>query len=216
MSKFITKFETQAAYEAAQSSLIKPNVSLIAETHEMAYHPYVPPIIAITYTATKKLVETESIYSSGLHVNSFSGSTGQLAITNHTFENGVGTIQFNDSVTSIGENAFYSCSGMTSLVIPNSVISIGPDAFSFCSGLTSCTIGSGVTSIKGYVFRYCMNLSSITCNATTAPTISNVTFWSGVKENGTLYVPIGSSGYDVWMDTGDYYLGKYNWTKVEQ
>jgi len=29
-------------------------------------------------------------------------------------------------------------------------------------------------------------------------------------------VPSGSTGYDVWMGTGDYYLGKYNWTKTEQ
>jgi hypothetical protein len=37
-----------------------------------------------------------------------------------------------------------------------------------------------------------------------------------VKTNGTLTVPTGSSGYDVWMGTGNYYLGKYHWTKVEQ
>jgi hypothetical protein len=49
----------------------------------------------------------------------------------------------------------------------------------------------------------------------TAPTIGNKTF-QDVHSNGTLYVPIGSSGYDVWMGSGDYYLGLYNWTKVEQ
>jgi len=56
---------------------------------------------------------------------------------------------------------------------------------------------------------------SITSNATTAPTISYSTF-KDVKSGGTLTVPSGSTGYDVWMGTGDYYLGKYNWTKVEQ
>ena len=25
-----------------------------------------------------------------------------------------------------------------------------------------------------------------------------------------------TTGYDTWMGTGNYYLGKYNWTKVEQ
>jgi len=25
-----------------------------------------------------------------------------------------------------------------------------------------------------------------------------------------------TSRYDVWMGTGDFYLGKYGWTKVEQ
>ena len=61
----------------------------------------------------------------------------------------------------------------------------------------------------------CKSLTSITSDAVTAPTIDATTFQS-VKANGTLYVPQNSSGYDVWMGTGDYYLGKYNWTKVEQ
>lgn len=56
---------------------------------------------------------------------------------------------------------------------------------------------------------------SITSLATTAPTIDSQTFY-GIKANGVLYVPSGSSGYDVWMGTGNYYLGQYNWTKVEQ
>jgi hypothetical protein len=52
-------------------------------------------------------------------------------------------------------------------------------------------------------------------NAITAPTIQSNTF-QYVKTGGTLTVPQGSTGYDVWMGTGDYYLGKYGWTKVEQ
>jgi hypothetical protein len=97
-----------------------------------------------------------------------------------------------NSVTSIGDGAFYGRIGLTSVTIPNSVTSIGWGAFYDCSGLTS------VVSL-----------------ATTAPTIENNTFY-GVKTNGTLTVPSGSSGYNAWMVTGNYYLGKYSWTKIEQ
>ena len=87
--------------------------------------------------------------------------------------------------------------------------------FSDCRSLTSVTIPSSVTSIGQSAFRGCSSLTSVTVEATTAPTIQSSTF-RGVKTNGTLTVPSGSSGYDVWMGTGSYYLGKYNWTKVEQ
>ena len=43
--KYLTKFETQSAYEAAQSSLILPNVSLIKENNNVEYNPLTPPII---------------------------------------------------------------------------------------------------------------------------------------------------------------------------
>ena len=41
-----------------------------------------------------------------------------------------------DSVTSIGDYAFYGCTSLTSIVIPDSVTSIGEYAFEDCTGLT--------------------------------------------------------------------------------
>ncbi len=71
-----------------------------------------------------------------------------------------------NSVTSIGERAFYGCSGLTSITIPNSVMSIGGGAFSGCSGLTSVTIGNSVNYIGDYAFDGCSKLASVTfhCN----------------------------------------------------
>ena len=105
--------------------------------------------------------------------------------------------------------------GCQNTIIPNSVTTISMGAFAGCTGLTSITIPSGVTSIGSAAFKNCTGLTSITSLATTAPTISNSTF-QGVKTGGTLTVPTGSTGYNTWMGTGNYYLGKYNWTKVEQ
>ena len=100
-------------------------------------------------------------------------------------------------------------------VIPDSVIEIGGNVFYGCTDLVSLTIPNSVTTIGDWNFYKCNNLTNIISLATTAPTIQSYTFYN-IKTDGTLTVPAGSTGYDVWMGTGNYYLGKYNWTKVEQ
>ncbi len=163
---------------------------------------------AIIETATNKLIQGCLVTVIPSSVTSIGEAAfgGCSSLTSITIPN---------SVTSIGDRTFAYCSSLTSITIPSSVTSIGNYAFAYCSSLTSITIPSSVTSIGNYAFVDCTGLTSIVSLATTAPTIQNITFQS-VKNNGTLTVPSGSSGYDVWMGTGNYYLGKYGWTKVEQ
>gem|GEM_PF-362518 len=66
-----------------------------------------------------------------------------------------------NSVTSIGEYAFYYCQSLRSIMIPEGVESIGDSAFSSCSNLTSINIPSSVTSIGNFAFSHCSNLTSI-------------------------------------------------------
>ena len=101
-----------------------------------------------------------------------------------------------NSVTSIGESAFFGCSGLTSVTIPNSVTSIGGGAFSWCSGLTSVTIPNSVTSIGDYAFYDCSGLTTLNFNAINYPDITNSDdYFSNCPFAGTAFttVNIGDS-----------------------
>ena len=102
-----------------------------------------------------------------------------------------------NSVTSIGEVAFYECSGLTSVTIGNSVTSIGRSAFAGCSGLTSITIPNSVTSIGFSVFHG-VDLQIVVSQIENPFTIDgksteNIpTFSDNTFDNATLYVPVGT------------------------
>ena len=131
-----------------------------------------------------------------------------------------------NSVTSIGEDAFFGCSGLTSVTIPNSVTSIGGSAFWDCSGLTTvnfnadsciymgsqnepvfqgCTnletlnIGNNVKTIPSYAFYGCSNLSEIHSLNRVAPILGSSAF-EGAPSTIPVHIPCGSSAsyYSRW------------------
>ncbi len=99
-----------------------------------------------------------------------------------------------NSVTAIGNGAFYDCSGLTSVTIPNSVTDIGNSAFDGCSGLTSVTIPNSVTAIGDRAFAGCSGLTSVTIpNSVTA--IGNTAF-SFCRHLTSIIVESGNTVYD--------------------
>lgn len=66
-----------------------------------------------------------------------------------------------ESITHIGDSAFYFNTKITSVEIPNSVISIGDDAFYNCWTLSSIIIPNSVTNIGANAFRFCHALKTI-------------------------------------------------------
>lgn len=80
-----------------------------------------------------------------------------------------------NSVTSIGNGAFYDCGSLTNVTIGDNVTSIGYYAFRDCSGLTSVTIPDSVTSIGNYAFRDCSGLTSVTFNSFTKKEVKSMT-----------------------------------------
>ncbi len=86
------------------------------------------------------------------------------SIGNHAFWNcsELSGITIPSGVTSIGISAFWNCKKLTEITVPDGLTSIGKGAFSSCSGLTEFIIPDSVTSIGGSAFWECKGLRNIT------------------------------------------------------
>ena len=128
-----------------------------------------------------------------------------LYYAHHLYLNGeeVKDLVIPNSVTSIGEEAFYKCSGLTSVTIPNSVTSIGNDAFRDCSSLRKVLNFSNLNIIKGsssygYVGYYAYVV------ANNAELIDNYVF----APNGNTYALYGYMGTDTNLQLPEKYKGE--------
>ncbi len=104
------------------------------------------------------------VYPQGLSDSNYAIPDSVTAIGNGAFYGCylLTSVMIPDSVTTIGVSAFNSCSGLTSVTIPDSVTNLGGAAFYRCSGLKSVTIPNSVTNIGDYAFWYCFSLTSVT------------------------------------------------------
>jgi hypothetical protein len=211
--KYLKKFENHAAYEAAESSLILPNVSLCVNENEVHYNPSTPP----TPTAETRVVATFNVENTSepmplyycneysekkgidlfdkIEIDSTDASISSLdaADGNYTFNTtGEHTVAYTlKDPTSIASSTFAYCWGVASINIPDNVTSIGDGALTDCGGLATCTIGSGVTSIGDSVFFNNASLVSITIEATLPPTLGYDNFM-GEMNIPIIYVPYES------------------------
>jgi hypothetical protein len=133
---------------------------------------------------------------------------GTLNVSRYT---GGGAVTISNSVngllvTSIGYDAFDGCA-VTSVTIPNSVTNIGDGAFYNCSSLTNVMIGTNVANIGDWAFGYCYILTNITVpNSVTS--IGDGAFYDCYDlTSATIPNSVTNIGYDVFYDC-------YNLTSV--
>jgi len=111
----------------------------------------------------KKLLRSTNSYLTNYTIRQGTRCVCDRAFAGDTFiPPSLQSITIPDSVTSIGDGAFYFCSSLQSVTIPESVKSIGDSAFEDCSSLQSVTIPDSVTSIGYGAFSECKSLQSVT------------------------------------------------------
>ena len=79
----------------------------------------------------------------------------------------------------------------SNITIPNSVTTIGQYAFYDCTGLTSVTIPKSVNSIGAKAFNNCTSLGRIDLKSATPPTINSNSF-QNVSSAIPVYIPHSS------------------------
>ena len=125
------------------------------------------------------------VFGNSSNITSFNFGSNVKAIPSYLCYGliGLSSVTIPNSVTSIGEKAFYGCTGLTAPVysnilfammpatytgsysIPNGITTIGEGAFRDCIGLTSITIPRSVTSIARGSFSGCRGLTTVNFNA---------------------------------------------------
>ena len=110
------------------------------------------PVVALTSII---VAEENKVYDSRGNCNAIIETK-----TNRLIQGCTNTV-IPESVTEIGDHAFYACETMTSINIPNSVTKIGKSAFWWCEALISINIPESVTEIGAGAFSKCKALTSI-------------------------------------------------------
>lgn len=152
MSKFITKFETQAAYEAAQASLFKPNVSLVTETHDVEYNP----LVSVTgVTLNKSELSLNKGATETLVATVLPSDASNKGVTWSSSNDSIATVSSNGLVTAVGGgNANITVTtvdgGHTAQCAFNIIDPYGGHDYVEIGGLKWATMNVGANSVTDY------------------------------------------------------------------
>ena len=106
--------------------------------------------------------------------------SGIDSIRNATFAfSGItGTLTIPSNIATIEESAFSNCKNLTGVTLNDSLKTIGNNAFLECTGITDgLTIPGTVTSIGDYSFRGCTQIPMLAFGSGTGLTIGNSAFY---------------------------------------
>ena len=127
-------------------------------------------VIPSTYKGLPVTEIGENAFSAGYNGDERTENITSIVLPNSITQLGDGaffgcisltSIQLSNAITSIGTNTFYNCDSLTSIVMPNSVTSIGYQSFYGCNSLTNVSISNSLTIIGQSAFYECVSLKNV-------------------------------------------------------
>ena len=106
---------------------------------------------------------------------------------NNTLIQGIKNTIIPNTVTKIGESAFYYCKSLENIIIPSSVIGIAKYAFYECRGLKSILFETSAINVGQYAFWNCSNLERVD--------IIDLAGWCSSNFHGTAANPLNEAHY---------------------
>ena len=166
-----------------------------------------------TFTITQDHINTIYYYSKYQTASVVDKILYDVEVAEHLFDNGIGRVIFNETVTSLEakELSYASTWGSTTtkVILPPTITTIGKRAFYSNYGLTRIDLPKSVTSIAEEAITQCGLVTEIYCEATNPPTGATGMF--KLNEDCKIYVPMDSvdayKNAPYWSDYAERIVG---------
>ena len=122
----------------------------------------------------------------------FPNSITSIGRNSLTYNRNLSKIVLPDNLEEISAGLLYECSSLLEITIPENVKKIGEEAFYNCSLLYKIIIPKKVIEIENSVFSGCSKLKSVHIESTNLTKVGSSLFPTNVYSNATLYIPKGT------------------------
>ena len=166
-----------------------------------------------TFTITQDHINTIYYYSRYKQTSVVDKILYNIEVAEHLFDNGIGRVIFNETVTSLeAKEISYSStwgSTTTKVVLPPTITTIGKRAFYYNYGFTRIDLPKSVTSIAEEAITQCALVTEIYCEAANPP--AGATGMFKLNEDCKIYVPMDSveayKNAPYWSDYAERIVG---------
>ncbi|SDB57038.1 Leucine rich repeat-containing protein [Ruminococcaceae bacterium FB2012] len=151
--------------------------------HQRTYDGYLKQATTVVFDSGITHIGNQAFYDVTDDYDAFTITTVTMANTVTSIGDGafwrcvlLNTVNLPDSLVKIGNNAFNDCHNLQSITLPDSVTTIGDDAFNYCTILETVKFPAGLTSLGSEAFQDCINLKTADLAVTKLTVINTNTF----------------------------------------